>query len=248
MNPFTQNIDVGDLGSAQKKDDSLTTLRQIAQENFSNTKLPCFYLKDGILLRAYRPPALKQSDSWSEVHQVVLPQPLRKSVLELAHDGVAGHLGIRKTYHKITQHYFWPNVKKDVINYVNSCHECQMVGKPNKPILPAPLHPIPITSEPFRKIVIDCVGPLPRTKKGNQYLLTVMDTATRYPEVYPLKTISSKNIIRCLTNLFTHFVFPEDIQSDRGSNFTSNLFKEVLTFFSTFHMTSLHITLSFKDL
>ena len=110
-----------------------------------------------------------------------------------------------------------------------------MVGKPNKPILPAPLHPIPITSEPFRKIVIDCVGPLPRTKKGNQYLLTVMDTATRYPEVYPLKTISSKNIIRCLTNLFTHFGFSEDIQSDCGSNFTSNLFKEVLTFFNISH-------------
>lgn len=173
-------------------------------------------------MRAHRSPTHKQSNSWSKVHQTVLPFSMRESVLELAHDGLAGHLGIQKAYLNIIQHDFWPNVKKDVITYINSCHTCQLVGKPNKPIPPAPLQPIPITCEPFEGILIDCVGPLPRTKKGNQYLLTIMDMTTRYPEPYPLRTISAKNIIKCLLNLFSHFGFPKDIQSDQGSNFTSD--------------------------
>ena len=31
----------------------------------------------------------------------------------------------------------------------------------------------------FRHFLIDCVGPLPRCKSGNQYLLTIMSVATR---------------------------------------------------------------------
>ena len=41
---------------------------------------------------------------------------------------------------------------------------------------------IPVVTEPFEKILIDCMDPLPKTKKGNQYLLTIMDTTTRYPK------------------------------------------------------------------
>jgi hypothetical protein len=40
----------------------------------------------------------------------------------------------------------------------------------------------PIIREPFSKIAIDIVGPLSRTKKGNKYILTVIDEGTRYPE------------------------------------------------------------------
>lgn len=44
-------------------------------------------------------------------------------------------------------------------------------------IPPAPLHPIPVIGEPFEHVLTDCVGSLPQTKSGNQYLLTVMCTA-----------------------------------------------------------------------
>ena len=62
-----------------------------------------------------------------------------------------------------------------------------MMGKPNQVIPKAPLKPIPAFEEPFSGVMIDCVGPLPKTKKGNQYLLTIMCVSTRSPEVKPLK-------------------------------------------------------------
>ena len=159
-----------------------------------------------------------------ETHQLVIPTSVRSPIIELAHNGISGHPGRKKTYKKVLQHFFWPSVKQDVSKFVKTCHVCQLVGKPNDHIAPAPLKPIPVVTEPFEKIVIDCVGPLLKTKKGNQYLLTIMDTTTRYHEAYPLKNISSKNVIKWLLHLFTSVGIPKviHIQYDKGSNFTSH--------------------------
>lgn len=48
-----------------------------------------------------------------------------------------------------------------------------MAGKPNQTIPPAPLYPIPVVCEPFERVLVDCVGPLPRTKGGNKFLVAL---------------------------------------------------------------------------
>ena len=67
-----------------------------------------------------------------------------------------------------------------------------MVGKPNQTIPKAQLQPIPSFDEPFSRILIDFVGPLPRTKSGNEYLLTIMCTSTRFTEAIPFKEHQNK--------------------------------------------------------
>ena len=62
-----------------------------------------------------------------------------------------------------------------------------------------------------------------------KYILTIMDPTTRYHEAFPLKNITSRTIISKLTTFFTTFGIPQEIQSDRGTNFTSDLFKAVTT-------------------
>ena len=76
--------------------------------------------------------------------------------------------------------------------------------------------------------MIDCVGPLPKTRKGNQYLLTIMCVSTRFPEAIPLSNIKVKTIVQALTKVFTLFGLPKSIQSDQGSNFMSGLFQQVM--------------------
>ena len=76
--------------------------------------------------------------------------------------------------------------------------------------------------------MIDCVGPLPKTRKGNQYLLTIMCVSTRFPEAIPLSNIKAKTIVQVLTKFFTLFGLPKSIQSDQGSNFMSGLFQQVM--------------------
>ncbi|XP_063585832.1 uncharacterized protein LOC134763205 [Penaeus indicus] len=225
---ISQEITRIKLIAAQNDDPSLAKCRHVASDSLKDHKVPGFYYHDGLLMRVFRPPELRALDTWSEVHQVVIPLSIWESVMKLAHDGLAGHLGIQKTYKKVLQHFYWPGMKKDITIFIRSCHVCQVGGKPHQIIPKAPLHPIQVVSDPFERIVIDCVGPLPKTKKGNQYLFTIMDTATRYPEVYPLKNISASSIVKCLLHFFTSFGIPKEIQCDKGSNFTSDLFQKVL--------------------
>ena len=141
---------------------------------------------------------------------------------------MSGHLGINKTYHKILNHFFWPGLKSDVSQHCKSCHICQMVGKPNQTIPKASLQPIPAFDEPFSRIIIDCVGPLPKTKSGCQYLLTIMCASTRFPEAIPLRNIKTKTIVKALVKFFTFVGLPRSVQSDQGSNFMSGIFQQVM--------------------
>lgn len=179
-------------------------------------------------MRFYRPSKYSNVDTWCVKRQIVVPKSVRRQIIEIAHDGFGGHLGNYKTYYKILDKFYWPDLRKDVQSFVRTCHICQIAGKPNQTIPKAPLLPIPVPQEPFEKIVIDCVGPLPKSKSGNQYLLTIMCPTTRFPEAIPLRNISAKNIVKNLLKFFTMYGIPKDIQTDRGSNFTSNLFAAVL--------------------
>ena len=93
------------------------------------------------------------------------------------------------------------------------------MGKPNQVIPKAPLQPITVPHKPFEKIIIDCVRPLPRPKKGNEYLLTIMCPTTRFPEAIPPKNIFARNIANHLLRMFTVYGIPKEIQSDRGTKF-----------------------------
>ena len=104
-----------------------------------------------------------------------------------------------------------------------------MMGKPNQTPQVAPLVPIPVMDEPFSRVIVDCVGPLSRTRRGNQYLLMVMGTATRFPEAIPLRNIKAPNIVKGLIKFFTGLEgLPKSIQSDQGSNFLSGVFQQVM--------------------
>ena len=222
----------------QRKDESLSGVFNIVvnEEEVKDNPV-CFYLKSGLLMRKHRPSDIPADASWGEVNQLVVPQSLRGKVLSLAHD-LGGHFGVNKTKSKILKHFYWPKIHNDVANYCKCCHVCQLAGKPNQKIKPAPLQPISVIGEPFSRVMIDCVGPLPKTRKGNQYLLTIMCSSTRYPEAIPLRNISSKVIVNELTKFFTKFGIPGSVQSDQGTNFTSKLFKEAMKMLGVKHYLS----------
>uniref|UniRef100_A0A3Q3SYM0 Gypsy retrotransposon integrase-like protein 1 n=1 Tax=Mastacembelus armatus TaxID=205130 RepID=A0A3Q3SYM0_9TELE len=190
----------------------------------------------GVLMRRWTPSSGCVHDS---VGQIVVPRPFRPQILTLAHDhNMAGHLGIRKTYNRILRYFFWPGLKSDVVKFCRSCHTCQVSGKPNQLIPVAPLRPIPVAGEPFEHVIIDCVGPLPKTKSGNQYILTIMCAATHYPEAVPLRSLKARAIVRALVKFFSTFGLPKHIQSDQGSNFMSKIFAQVMSELKIKHQTS----------
>lgn len=184
-----------------------------------------YLLQEGLLVRKWSP--YGEGFVGKPMVQIVVPEKFRNEVLKTSHHQL-GHLGVRKTYNYILQYFFWPRLKKDVSRFVKSCHTCQMTGKPNQVINPAPLCPIPAIAQPFEHLIIDCVDPLPCSKSGSNYLLMVLCQSTRYPAAYPLRSITAKSVVKSLTQFMSIFGIPKVIQSDQGSNFSSHLFAQVL--------------------
>ena len=91
----------------------------------------------------------------------------------------------------------------------------------------APLRPVEVVTEPFKKIAIDIVGELPRSTSGYKYILTIVDYATRYPEAIPLRTTDSKAIADALIQYFSKVGILDEIVSDQGSNFMSKLMAQL---------------------
>ena len=218
------------LIAEQHKDPELSSLfSRIVDENEVSQNPVCLFTKNGVLMRKWRPPDVSVEDEWAVKHQIVVPKTYRQEILSMAHETpLAGHMGVTKTCQKILNHFYWPSLRRDVVEFCKTCHACQMVGKPNQTIPKAPLQPIPAVQEPFSRIIVDCVGPLPKTRSGNQYLLTIMCASTRFPEAIPLRNIKAKTIVKALTKFFTLVGLPSSIQSDQGSNFMSGVFQQVM--------------------
>ncbi|KAI5620496.1 hypothetical protein C0J50_19963 [Silurus asotus] len=133
------------LITEQSSDPEIAELREKALPDEEIVKVPVgFYLKDGVLMRKWRPPDIPANEDWAVINQVVVPKVYRKDILTMAHSlPLGGHLGVNKTVNKIMKQFFWPGLRKDVANFCRTCHTCQVVGKHqfNPPV--APLKPIP---------------------------------------------------------------------------------------------------------
>ncbi|XP_065939358.1 uncharacterized protein [Magallana gigas] len=89
-----------------------------------------------------------------------------------------------------------------------------------------PLERMPLKYEPFQRVAVDLVGPLsPITDKGNRYILTLVDYATRYPETIALPSIETERI--ALFEMFSRIGIPREMLTDMGAQFTSALMSEV---------------------
>ena len=185
--------------------------------------------QNGFSMRKCRPPDVSAEDEWTVNHQILVPRVYRPEILILASETpMSGHLGVNKTYHKILNHFYWPALKYDVSQPCKYFHTCQMVAKPNQTIPKARLKPFPTYDEPFSRIIIDCVGPLPKTKSGCEYLLTIMCASTRFPDAIPLRNIKTKTTVKALAKFFAFVGLPKSVQSDQGSNFMSEIFQLVM--------------------
>jgi len=163
------------------------------------------------------------------VCQLCVPEGRRASVLKLAYDSVfGGHLGERKTRERIRLSFFWPELRKSVLDYVRQCPNCQLRSRPMTTDR-VPITPVTRCDVPFQVLNIDCIDPLdPPSSLGHRYCLCVVDNCTRWPAVYMLKSFTAKAVCDALVDLFVNVGVPKVIVSDQGINFTSQLTREML--------------------
>ena len=160
--------------------------------------------------------------------QVVVPSEHRKRVMSLAHESiVGGHLAAKQTIDRISTSFHWPGITSGVTRFCRSCEICQKTVPKGK-VTKVPLGEMPIMDVPFHRVAVDLIGPItPVSDKGNRNILTIVDFATKYPEAFALPRIETERVAEALLDVFSRVGFPTEILSDKGSQFTSDLMKEV---------------------
>jgi hypothetical protein len=80
----------------------------------------------------------------------------------------------------------------------------------------------------FERISIDITGKHPRSRKGNEYILTLIDHFSKWSEAFAIRDHTAPTVARILvTEVFTRFGCPRQILSDQGPEFESELFRQI---------------------
>ena len=56
------------------------------------------------------------------------------------------------------------------------------------------------TGEPFERVAMGIIGPLPRSTRGNRYILTVVDHFSKHAEAYPIADQEAVTVARAFLN------------------------------------------------
>src|SRR5438034_5843859 len=139
----------------------------------------------------------------------------------MMHDHIlSAHFGIKATYEKTKERYYWKGLKEDVEIYVKSCDKCQRREKPKGK---NELHPIEV-KEPFYMIGVDFVGPLPITENGNRYIIVAMDYFTKWPEARAVENMKANTIAKFIfEEIICRHGVPQIMLSDRGTSFVNKV-------------------------
>ena len=85
-------------------------------------------------------------------------------------------------------------------------------------IVRAPLGSMPRLDVPFKRVAMDLIGPIvPCSERKHQYILTVVDYATRYPEAVALSSIDTMMVAEALVDIYSRVGVPEEVLSDQGA-------------------------------
>jgi hypothetical protein len=226
------DIEPKELAALQKEDSTLQHLYTsvVDIEPTSHNK-PYYMLETNILFRFF-----PKGDKVTK--QIVVPQGLRDTILHTAHDAIfAGHCGIKRTLQRVLNSFHWPGVTNAVVKYCHSCDICQKTVQKGR-IPCAPLHKMPLITVPFQKVAIDLIGPFQPSSTGNRYVLTIVDTATRFPEAIPLRKIDTVSVAEALLTVFSRVGLPQEILSDCGTQFVSDMMKEIYRLLSISSVTT----------
>lgn len=166
------------------------------------------------------------------VQRPFITSEFRKMVFNSLHE--LSHPSAKNTIRLVTERYVWPGIKKDCREWARSCIPCQR-SKVSRHVH-APVHDFKPPSGRFSHVHIDLIGPLP-VSNGYRYCLTAVDRFTRWPEAVPLHDITAETVGKAFISMWiARFGCPQNITTDRGKQFDSNLFRQIAAITGARHL------------
>jgi hypothetical protein len=155
----------------------------------------------------------------------------------------ARHPGYQKIILVVKTQYYWPCMKREIVEYIAKCLECQRVKDEHRHPTGL-LQPFPIPKWKWEVVKMDFITKFPRTSKQHDAIMVVVDKLTKVAHLIPMKvTHKETNVadiymweVACLHGI------PKTFVSEKYPKFTSMFWKGLfkgfkinLNFNTTYH-------------
>ena len=152
-----------------------------------------------------------------------VPSKLWRTIRE-CHNTIVGHGGVERTLRKLEENQLvWPGQRKQVRQFVRSCSHCQKMQQ-IKPVIVANRQML-AAFQPMQQIAIDFIEGLPDSQEGQNTILVIIDTFSRFVELYPCRGTGAEVACACVLQHLGRYGVPDEILSDNGPAFISELFE-----------------------
>ncbi|GES92554.1 DDE-type integrase/transposase/recombinase [Rhizophagus clarus] len=162
----------------------------------------------------------KNKDNPNRLIRVAKKSEIEDILYHMHSDPQAGHFSVDEMYRRVKIRYYWPQMFNDICQYVRTCDECQRRGKNH---CTEPLHPIKV-GQPFDRIRMNIVGPLPKTKNGNMYIVVVTEYLTKWSKAHAIPNAKASSVVSFFyEDIICHHGCPKEILTDRGTHFVNEM-------------------------
>ena len=245
VSPTSQRDAVGSVGSPLFRGGSDTPFRCTAEtesapnedalvwdqffiENFTQRMLSGYAQDVHVSVTLKHSMKLKRTKEgllWTNDDRLVVPDydNLRYECFESVHKHpYSGHYGVNRTVRKANLLYYWPNMERNIGQWIQYCDSCQKV----KAVRQKPqglLQPLQIPNRRWESVSMDFITKLPTTPRGNDSIWVVVDRLSKMVHVEAIKEAISAEEVAYLYHdrVFRYHGVPQDIVSDRDVRFRS---------------------------
>ena len=154
-------------------------------------------------------------------------EDVKKRILEEVHRSrLSIHPGATKMYQDLRKLFWWPCMKKEIVEFVYSCLVCQKSKiEHQKPS--GLLQPLSIPEWKWDSISMDFVSGLPRTPSNYEAIWVIVDRLTKSAHFIPIRmNYSMEKLARLyMERIVCLHGIPTCIVSDRDPRFTSRFWE-----------------------
>ena len=159
-------------------------------------------------------------------HRLFVPDAVRSQVLQWGHASrFTCHPGVHRTLSFLARRFWWSTMRQDVKEYVAACTVCAR-SKASHQAPSGLLQPLPVPSRPWSHVALDFVTGLPPSR-GMTVVLTIVDRFSKGVHLVALPKLPSaaETADLLVQHVFRLHGLPQDIVSDRGPQFTSEVWR-----------------------
>ncbi|OWZ07836.1 LOW QUALITY PROTEIN: reverse transcriptase [Phytophthora megakarya] len=177
-----------------------------------------------VLYRLAAPTPERPRDKRSEL-RLVVPEALRPDILHHAYeDFQSGHQGITRTYERLRSEFSLMGMFEDVEMFVKECTDC--VSAKGRPPNPGPSPRNIERTVLFEVVSMDFVTHLPKSERGNTFLLLFQDMFTGYVTCKPMSSTTAQACAEAYEEVvFRNYGTSSEIRHDRDPRFMSRVFR-----------------------